>query len=42
MSQIDTENDKKISNFQCFHAFFVEVSTDFVHWNVLKGQQGTN
>ena len=41
MSQIDTEIDKK-QNFPIFkvkfHAFFVSF-TDFVDWNVLKGQQ---
>ena len=38
MFQIDTENDKnpKFSNFHCFHAFLVGVSTDFVDWNVFK------
>ena len=42
VSQTETENDKilKFSNFQSFYAFFVKVSTDFVNWNVFKGQQG--
>ena len=41
MSQIDTENETKLfPNFQCFYAFSVEVSTDFVDWNVLMSQQG--
>ena len=42
MSQIDTEDDKnpKFSNFQSFYAFFVEVSTNFEDWKILKGQQG--
>ena len=41
MSQIDTENDKnvKILQFLKFLCIFVDVSTDFVDWNVLKGQQ---
>ena len=45
MSQIDTENDKKdkiFLNFKVFMHFFDEVSTDFVDWNFLKGQQETN
>ena len=44
-SQVDTENDKvpKIFPiFKVFMLFFVKVSTDFVDWNVLKGQQGKN
>ena len=43
MSQIDTENDKnfKISQFSRFYAFFVEVSTVFLDWTVLKGQKET-
>ena len=41
MSQIDTENDKT-PKFSNFHAFFVNVATDFVYWNVAKGQQGKN
>ena len=43
MSQIDTENDKnfKISQFSRFYAFFVEVSTVFWDWTVLKGQKET-
>ena len=42
MSQIDTENDKntKFSSFESVYAFFVNVLTDFVDWDVLKGQQG--
>ena len=42
MSQIDTENKKhpNFSNFQSFYEFYVEVSTVFVDWNILKGQQG--
>ena len=34
-------NDKKprFFNFQCFYPFQVEVSTDFVDWNVLESQQ---
>ena len=43
MSQIDTENDKKPQIFQLskfFLAFFVTISTDFVDWNISKGQQG--
>ena len=41
MSQINTKNDKKrkFLNFQCFYAFFVEVSTDSVDWKVLRVQQ---
>ena len=41
-SQIDTENDKipKIFNFQKVYAFSPKFSTDFVDWNVKKGQQG--
>ena len=47
-SQIDTKNDKipKIvqiqktnTKFQRFYAFFVSVSTNFVDWDILKGQQ---
>ena len=39
---IDTKVTKitKFANFQIFNAFFVKVLTDFVDWNVLKGQQG--
>ena len=43
MSQTNTENDlknPKFFNFQNFYAFVVKFSTDFVDWNVLKGQQG--
>ena len=42
MSQIDTKNDKtpKFSNFQKSYAFFFKFSTDFVDWNVEKGQEG--
>ena len=42
MPQIDSEDDKnpKFSNFQSFYAFFVEVSTNFEDWKLLKGQQG--
>ena len=42
MSQINTENNKKPMNFSIFkvNAFLVKVSTDFVGWNALKGQQG--
>ena len=44
MSQIDTENDKnpKVSKFQRYYAFFVDVSTDFVDSNVFEGQQRKN
>ena len=38
MSHIDTENDKNLT-FPIFQCIFVPVSTDFVDWNVLKGQQ---
>ena len=40
--QNNTENDKnpKFSNFRSFYAFFLQVSTDFLDWKVLKGQQG--
>ena len=43
MFQIDTENDKnlKFPNFQRFHQFFVEVSTVFLDWTVLKDQKET-
>ena len=42
MSQIDTENNKnpKFSNIKDFMKFFSTFSTDFVGWNVEKGQQG--
>ena len=42
MSRIDAENYKKpkIFQFAMFLCFFVYVSTDFVDWDVLKGQQG--
>ena len=30
----------KFPKIQCFYAFFV--STDFLDWKVLKGQQGIN
>ena len=44
MSQITTKNDKnlKIFKFQRFYAFFFNISTDFVVWNVEKGQQREN
>ena len=53
MSQIDTEKDKtpKIFPFSkslCIFlellqkVFFMHFSTDFVNWNVKKGQQGKN
>ena len=41
-SRIDTENDKnpKIFQFsQSVYAFFPKFLTDFVDWNVEKGQQ---
>ena len=43
-SQIGTEIDKnpKVSNVQSFYAAFVKFMTDFVDWNVKKGQQGKN
>ena len=41
MSQIDTENDKNL-NFQRFFCIFSKFLTDFVDWNVEKGQQGKN
>ena len=41
MSQIDTENDKKPKIFQIsYFMHFLLVSTDFLDWNVLNGQQG--
>ena len=42
MSQIDTENYEKLKifHFLKFLLFFVRALTDFVDWNVLKGQQG--
>ena len=43
MSQIDTEKDKNLrifSIFKDFMHFFPKFSTDFVNWNVGKGQQG--
>ena len=41
-SQIGTEIDKnpKFSNVQSFYAVFVKFMTDFVDWNVKKGQPG--
>ena len=42
MFQINTKNDKK-QNFMHFSknlCIFVEASTVFVGWDVLKGQQG--
>ena len=41
MSQIDTEKEKnnKIYQFSKCSCIFVKVSTAFVDWNVLKGQQ---
>ena len=44
MSQIDTETDKKPKYFQFskIYAFFPKCLTDFVNWNVEKGQQGKN
>ena len=42
MSQLTPKatTNSKFSNFQRFYAFFVEVSTEFVNWKILKGQQG--
>ena len=43
MSQIENENDKNLGNFSIFKDFmhfFSKFSTDFVDWNVEKGQQG--
>ena len=42
MSQIGTRNDKntKCSIFRTFYFSFQKFSTDFVNWNVEKGQQG--
>ena len=45
MSQIYTENYKDPRNFSIFEdffAFFSKFLTDFVDWNVEKGQQGKN
>ena len=45
MSQIDSEIDKNLRNFSIFKdifAFFSKFLTDFVDWNVEKGQQGKN
>ena len=44
MSQIDTKNDKKTQffYFRMFNAFFVNLSTKFVTWNVLRGQHRVN
>ena len=45
MSQIDTEKDKNHKTFQFLtivSIFFSIFSTDFVNWNVEKGQQGKN
>ena len=41
MSQIETENDKKNQRFPIFQDFmhFFKFSTDFVDWNIEKGQQ---
>ena len=43
-SQIDTESDKnpEILKFQRFYAIFPQFLTDFVDWNIEKGQQGKN
>ena len=32
----------KLSNFQSFYAIIVEISSDFVGWNVEKSEQGTS
>ena len=42
MSQIDTENDKSPKSFQFLKisCIFSKFLTDFVNWNVEKGQQG--
>ena len=32
----------KLSNFQTLYAFFSKISTNFVDWNVEKGQKGNN
>ena len=42
MSQIDTENDKNPKSFQFskISCIFSNFLTDFVNWNVEKGQQG--
>ena len=37
-----TQKKTKNTNFSIFKFAFVKLSTDFVDWNVLKGQQGTN
>ena len=45
MSQIDSEIDKNLRNFSIFKDFlhfFSKFLTDFVDWNVEKGQQGKN
>ena len=44
MDQIGTENDKESKIFYILKILykFVEVSTDFVDWKVLKAQQGKN
>ena len=40
LSQIDTKMAKpKVSIFQSFYTFFVEVSTDFVDCNALKSRK---
>ena len=44
MSQIDTENDKNSKTFiiSKIYALSSKFPTDFVDWNVEKGQQGKN
>ena len=43
-AQIDSENDKnpKIFQFAKISCIFPKFLTDFVDWNVEKGQQGKN
>ena len=44
MSQIDTEKDKNLKDFQFSKilCIFSKFPTNFVDWNVKEAQQGTN